>query len=168
MCYNNLHKIKRGNMTMQNAPLSSDYDTTISLLNIYFSEWHHRSQTLWSQTFKFYYAVLIIILLPNITSYFQIVLPKLPAIFFRIIGLFLSFIFLYISLGYAIRLHCIGVTYQNIISKLPYEYQREKIKNLKYKNIYWGKPFSLNLSYIICITLFLSLLILSILFIITS
>lgn len=149
-----------------NNILSSEYDSTISLLGVYFSEWHHRSQTLWSQTFKFYYAVLIIILLPNLVDYFQLHIPNLPIVIFRIIGLFFSFIFLYISIGYVIRLQSIGITYQNIINKLPEEYRREKIKNITIKNIHVGKIFSLNLSYIICFTLFLSLFFLSIILII--
>lgn len=142
--------------------LSPNYDTTISLLNVYFSEWHHRSQTLWSQIFKFYYAILIIILLPNLTNYFRLQLPVLPAIIFRILGLLFSFVFLYISLGYAIRLQAIGITYQNIINKLPKEYQRKKITDIKLGNICIGKLYNTNMSYIICTSLFISLFLLSI------
>ena len=38
---------------MQNTHLSSDYDTTISLLNVYLAEWVQRDQIIWSQIFKF-------------------------------------------------------------------------------------------------------------------
>lgn len=147
--------------TSNNNSLSSEYDSIISLLGIYFSEWHHRSQTLWSQTFKFYYAILIIILLPNLVDYFKLQIPNLPIVIFRIIGLFLSFVFLYVSIGYAIRLQSVGITYQKLINKLPEEYRREKIENIAIKNIHIGKIFAINLSYIICFSLFLSLLLLA-------
>lgn len=95
---------------MQNTHLSSDYDTTISLLNVYFSEWSHRDQILWSQIFKFYYAILIIILLPNISPHFDLTLPPMPDLAFRLLGLLLSIVFLYIALGYVVRLQAISYT----------------------------------------------------------
>lgn len=150
----------------KNKLLSSKYEATISLLNIYFSEWHHRSQTLWSQTFKFYYAVLIIILLPNLALRFQLNLPRVPILTFRVVGLLLSFVYLYISLGYAVRLHAVSITYQKIINKLPKSYRRKRVKNIKCKSIRIGKIFAINLSYIICFVLFLSLFILAFILII--
>ena len=137
--------------------LSSDYDTTISLLNLYFSEFSFRDKLLWSQVFKFYYAILIIILLPNLSDFFQVNLPTLPIIIFRIIGLLLSFLFLYISFGYVIRLHAISSTYQALLNELPEKYRRKSIKDIK-----MGKLFMPRLSYVFCFTLFLSLFLLSI------
>lgn len=146
----------------QNTHLSSDYDTTISLLNIYIAEWIHRDQIIWSQIFKFFYAILIIILLPNLALHFDLTLPNLPIFIFRIIGLLLSFVFLYISLGYAIRLQAISDTYKDIIETLPVKYQRKSIKDIKLKNISIGKLFIPSIGYIICFTLFLILVSLSI------
>lgn len=146
-------------------PLSSKYDTTISLLNVYFLEWSHRDQILWSQIFKFYFATLIVILLPNIYNYFQMELPSLPDWGFRIIGIFLSFVFLYISLGYAVRLHNISESYRLILNKLPDEYKQIHIDSMNYKGIPIGKIFKPRLGYMICIILFFSLLLLSLLFI---
>ena len=146
----------------RNKLLSSKYETTISLLNIYFLEWRHRSQTLWSQIFKFYYAVLIIILLPNLALYFQLDLPRIPSLTFRVVGLLLSFVYLYISLGYAMRFHAACITYQKIINELPKKYRRERIKKIKYKGMHVGEIFTPNLSYIICLALFLSLFILAV------
>lgn len=148
--------------TQNRNVLSSDYDSTISLLNIYFSEWSHRDQILWSQIFKFYYAILIIILLPNLAIYLQLNLPSLPIFIFRLIGLILSFIFLYVAIGYAIRLHAIANTYQNLINSLPKEYHRMSIKDIKYKEIPIGKFFMPRLGYVICIALFISLFALAI------
>lgn len=149
-------------MTKNQQPLSSDYDTTISLLNVYITEWSQRDQIIWSQIFKFFYAILIIILLPNLALYLQIELPSLPIFSFRIIGLFLSLAFLYISIGYAMRLQAISDTYQNIIKKLPIEYQRKSVQNIKYRNKHIGKFFMPRLVYIICFALFFILLFLSV------
>lgn len=153
-------------MSQNKRLLSSDYDTTISLLNVYLVEWCHRDQIIWSQIFKFFYAILIIILLPNLTLHFQLILPNLPVLIFRIIGLFLSLIFLYISLGYATRLQAISDTYQNIIKKLPEEYQRKSIQSIKYKTLHIGKYFMPRLGYIICLALFFVLFSLSVILII--
>lgn len=145
--------------------LSSHYATTISLLNVYFSEWSHRDQLLWSQAFKFYFATLIVILLPNISNLFQMDLPPISHLAFRIIGMLLSFVFLYISLGYAVRLHAISESYQRILKKLPEGYNQILPDDIKIKNIPIGFYFKFRLGYIICITLFISLFLLSILFI---
>ena len=111
--------------------------------------------------YKFFYAILIIILLPNLDFYLKSNLPILPINIFRGLGLFFSFIFLYVSWGYTVRLHAITDTYQNIINKLPKEYQRKSIQEFKYKGIHIGKYFKLRLDRMICITLFLILFSLS-------
>lgn len=152
-------------MAENNHILSSDYDTTISLLNVYFAEWSHRDQLLWSQTFKFYYATLIVILLPNVSGLFQMDLPPISKLIYRLIGLLLSLVFLYISLGYAIRLHIISESYRLILDKLPMEFQQKNFDNLSIKPLNISKIFKPRLGYLICIALFLSLFLLSLLFI---
>ncbi len=149
------------NEQQNNQPLSEEYATTISLLNIYLEEWRLRDQLIWSQMYRFFYAILIIILLPNLDFYLKSNLPSLPIYIFRILGLLFSFIFLYVSWGYTVRLHAITDTYQNIINTLPKEYQRKSIQEFKYKEINIGKFFKLRLDRVICITLFLLLLSLS-------
>lgn len=57
------------NEQQNNQPLSEEYATTISLLNIYLEEWRLRDQLIWSQMYRFFYAILIIILLPNLDFY---------------------------------------------------------------------------------------------------
>ncbi len=137
-------------MPQNKQPLSSDYDTTISLLNLYFSEWSHRDQMMYSQMFKFFYSILIIILAPNLINYLQIDMPNLPKFIFRLIGLLFSFLFLYFNLGNVFRFKAIGETYQTIINELPEKYHRKSIKDIKY-----GKLFNLNLYLIVSIVLFL-------------
>lgn len=55
--------------------LSDDCNATISLLNTYLTELIHRDQIFTQQIFKYFYTVLIIILLPNLTSHFLVELP---------------------------------------------------------------------------------------------
>ena len=153
-------------MSKNNGPLSSDYDSTISLLNVYFMEWSHRDQMLWAQTFRFYYASLIVILLPNISGALQIDLPAIPKLIYRLIGLLISLVFLYVSLGYAIRFHIISKSYREILYKLPNEYKQKSFDDFGPKEIKVAKLFKPRLGYIVCITLFLSLILLSLLFII--
>lgn len=148
-------------MSHSNKLLSPDYDNTITLLNIYLSEWQHRDQIISSEVFKIYYAILIVILLPNLAPYLQIELPEIPFYIFRVIGLLLSFVFLYVSLGYYIRLHSLSNTCKKIIDKLPIEYQKESLTSIKIKNIPIGKIFMPRLSYILCFALFISLFSLS-------
>ncbi len=150
------------NNNQNSNPLSEEYATTISLLNIYLEEWRLRDQLLWSQMYRFFYAILIIILLPNLDFYLKSNLPSLPMYIFRCLGLFFSFIFLYVSWGYTVRLHAITDTYQSIIYKLPDEYRRKSIQKFKYKKINIGKIFKLRLDRVICLTLFLILFSLSI------
>lgn len=146
----------------ENEHLTSEFDTTISLLNVYLTEWIQRDQILWAQLFKFFYAILIIILLPNLARHFDLALPNLPIFIFRLIGLLFSLLFLYVSLGYAIRLQAISDTYRDIINTLPKEYRRKSIKDIKLKNIPIGVLFMPRIGYIVCIMLFLMLVSLSI------
>ena len=57
-----------------------DYSETISLLNVYLTEWSHRDKELWSKALKLYYAILVIILFPNITNFFNFILPPIKNI----------------------------------------------------------------------------------------
>lgn len=149
-------------MSKNNIFLSSDYDSTISLLNVYLAEWSHRDQTMYTHVYKMFYSILMVILLPNFAVFLQIDLPEVPIWVFRIIGLLLSFVFLYLSLGYAVRLHSVGYTYKKIIDKLPADYRRERLENINIKQIHIGKIFKPNLTYILCFALFLILFSLSI------
>lgn len=142
--------------------LSNDYNATLSLLEIYLSELIHRDQIFKDQVFKFFYTILIIMLLPNLAEHFDLTLPNLPVLIYRILGLLGSFIFLYISLGYAMRLQSASKTYQNIINQLPENYRRIYIFTFKIKNISIGKLFMPKLSYMVCFSLFFILFFLSI------
>ncbi len=91
----------------------------LALMDIYLTEWRHRDELLWKQVYKYFYATLIIILLPQLTQIIKIDIPGIPAIVFGIVGLIMSGIFTLVSVGYAKRLTAIGETYQNLINCLP-------------------------------------------------
>lgn len=54
-----------------------DEDMIIDLLNIYLQEYIHRDNLMWSQTYKFFFASLIIMLLPNLTERLGIIIPEI-------------------------------------------------------------------------------------------
>lgn len=142
--------------TSQQDIQTLNYEELISLLNVYLTEWTHRNQILWAQVFKLFYAILVVILLPNVANYLNITIPAIPTVFFRLFGLISSGIFLYISVGYLKRLEAIGNTYQKLIDKLPVKYQRQHVSEL-----HCGALFIPRTSYLICVLLFLSLFFIS-------
>lgn len=147
---------------MQNTHLSSDYDTTISLLNVYLTEWIQRDQVIWSQIFKFYYAILVVTLLPNMPGLFE--LPPNCIIICRIIGLVLSVVFFYVSFGYAVRLHIVSVSYRRILNKLPEEFRQINFNDITFRGKNIARIFKARLAYIICVILFVSLFMLALFF----
>ena len=108
------------------------YDQVISLLSIYESEWEHRNNILWSQTFKFFYFSLFVMVLPNITSYLEITLPNVPTRLFPILGLIASTFSFVASRSYSKRLEAISETYKKVNNLLPQVYRRISLKNIKH------------------------------------
>ena len=97
---------------------SLNNDQLITLMNVYLSEWEHRDGLLWTQVFRYFYATLIVIALPNIAACIGIELPEINTNLFPIIGIVMSIVFLYVGLGYAFRLQASGQTYEKIMKLL--------------------------------------------------
>lgn len=135
----------------------------LELMNIYLSEWEQRDELLWQQVFKFFYATLIVSLLPNLASHFQIDLSGFPEILFPIVALFLSVVSIYMSIGYSKRLEASGKTYQKLIDLLPNELRRISISD---PNIKYGKFFKYRMSITVSSLMFFALACLSIVMII--
>lgn len=131
----------------------------IELMNVYLSEWEHRDELLWKQVFKYFYATLVVLFLPNVASFLGIDLPNFPKILFPIVALVLSLVFLYVSIGYSKRLEASGNTYQQLMNLLPEELRRVSVSN---PNIKFGKFFSRRMSVVICVLMFFGLFCLSI------
>lgn len=83
------------------------------------TEFTHRDNILWSQCFKLYIAVIFLMIIPNIAPYFQVDMQGLPSIFFRFVGIILSFFFLLTTLGYSKRLEAISKTHRKLLGYLP-------------------------------------------------
>lgn len=136
-------------------------DQIIALMNVYLCEWTHRDNLLWSQVFKFFFASLFVIMLPNIAEGFGIKLPGLEEQVYRLVGGIMALIFWYVSIGYLYRLAAVGNTYQNLINLLVDEnYKRESIEDkTKFK---YGWVFSIRLPLLISSIMFLALILLAI------
>ena len=102
-------------------------DQLLSLMNLYFSEWTHRDSIMWKQIFTFFFAIFVIVLLPFANIWDVALVGPLPPVLFPIVGLVLTLIFLYVSLGYARRLSKVGESYRELIEHIPKEYQRNSI-----------------------------------------
>ena len=110
----------------------------LDLMDIYLSEWKHRDEMLWIQVFKYFYATLVVLFLPNIASFLGINLPEFPVILFPLAALVLSLVFLYISIGYSKGLEACGNTHQKLINLLPEELRRVSVSD---PNIKFGRFF---------------------------
>lgn len=134
-------------------------DQIIALMDVYLCEWTHRDNLLWSQVFKFFFASLFVIMLPNIAEGFGIKLPSLGEWVYRLVGGIMALVFWYVSIGYSYRLAAVGNTYQKLINLLVNDdYKRESIEDkTKFK---YGWFFSKRLSLLISSIMFLSLIIL--------
>lgn len=105
----------------------------LNAMDVYLTEWIHRDKHLWSQSYKFFFAALVVMFLPELTEKLGFSIPEAlnKQYIFPIIGLFLSLAFFYVSIGNAKRLKSVGHTYSKLINQLPSCLQRTRIDELK-------------------------------------
>lgn len=140
----------------QESSINPNPDQIISLMNMYLNEWEHRDQMLWSQVFKYFYACLIVTVLPYAADKMQITLPEgMDSRYFPFVGVVMGFIFLYVGLGYAYRLKAIGDTYKRLNNMLPKVFQRDSIEDPSKYPI--GRHFSARMSMILVIVMFFAI-----------
>jgi len=108
----------------------------IALMDVYLNEFIFRSNQAWSQLFKLYFAIIVVILLPYISGLLNIDFTTFPKTIFHIIGFVLLFPFSYVGLSRLTRVNASADTYNKMIDKLPVEYQRDKIKRFRKRNTY--------------------------------
>lgn len=143
-------------MGVQTQKYNNDTAIIIQAMDHYLQEYIHRDNHMWSQNYKFFFSSLIVMLLPNLTERFGISLPEKLTTYdwiFPAVGIILSFVFLYVSLGLARRFNAVSITYNNLIDLLPTELQRTSIKNMPVKIL--NKSYA----YVMSVLMFLSLLI---------
>ncbi|MCH5192186.1 MAG: hypothetical protein J1F23_08495 [Oscillospiraceae bacterium] len=134
----------------------NDTNELLSLMDLYLSEWFHRDSLLWKQAFTYFFAILVISILPFAKLWginFDSVIPKW---IFPLIGLILSVLFFVFSMGYAERVEAVGAIYRDLINMLPQEYRRKKIIEMGNGPIY--KIISLRLSKLIPYVMFVLLI----------
>lgn len=142
--------------------MATDRDDIIALMGVYLNEWEHRDELLWTQVFRYFYATLIVTVLPNAATFIGIDLPKVNVKIFPIIGLVMSIVFLYVGLGYAIRLRASSRTYEKMMNLLNDErYKRISIKDNKLERI-----FSVPMAFVLVVTMFIALVAVAVLFLV--
>ena len=132
-------------------------DEIFQAMNIYLTEWIHRDKHMWFQTYNFFFAALVVMFLPNLTEKLGFTIPTALArhYVFPILGIILSFVFFYVSIGQAKRLQASGITYRKLIKQLPEELQRHSITQMRE-----FKMVNHTMAYIIPVAMFIFLLIL--------
>ena len=141
-------------------------DQLIGLLNVYLDEWNSRNESLWKQVFTYYFSILIVMILPFMSSLgidFGNVFPKW---IFPAIGLALSLVFLIVSLGYAARLRLVSEIYRKLISNLDKEYQRLTLEEVYSKCT--TKILGCRMTTLICWVMFITLFLLGTILIVIS
>jgi hypothetical protein len=136
-----------------------DNKEIISLMQVYLNELTFRDNLLWSQTYKFFFATITVILLPYFKNNLDISTANFPNWIFNLIGIGMSVFFLIVSLSFAKRLKASSDTYNNIIKELNPKYQRVSILEPNQKN-------ATSISYIIIPILFGSLLVINVMLLI--
>lgn len=133
----------------------------ISLADVYLSEWKHRDEWFWRQTFRYFYAILIVLFLPNLTEKYSIDIIGIPATVFYHMAFFMSLFFWYLAIGYSKRLEAVSKVYITLLETMPEDYCRINLSDET--KIKGGKWFNVRLAYIMCAIMFGAPLIISLL-----
>lgn len=139
-------------------------DQLLSLMSIYLSEWEHRDEVLWRQVFKFYYAVLIVIIFPNITNSLKVRIPALSDRLFYIIGILMACMFLYVAIGTAMRTGASYEAYRKIANLLQDDKYKRVLVEKRYPKM--GRLFSKSIAIPIIIAMFISLIVIAVILLI--
>ena len=105
-------------------------DQLLNLIDIYLSEWTHRDSMLWKQIFTYFFATLVVMILPFANVWEFSLGEKVATWIFPAVGILMSLAFFVIGKGYAVRLTAIGKVYDNLIQKLPKDYRRIKLDEI--------------------------------------
>lgn len=99
-------------------------------MNIYLQEYMYRNKHMWNLYLRFFFASLVVMLLPNLTDRFQITIPEIfesNKWIFPAFGIILAIVFLYISICQVKRFKAISKTYNKIGKSLPDYIKREEL-----------------------------------------
>ncbi len=111
----------------------TDFDQIISAMNVYQDEWIYRDSMFWKHAFAFFYASIIVTLLPNLSSIgLDITAMKIPACIYPVIGAFIAGLFIYLACSDAERSKKASDSYKKVMNMLPEKFQRETIDKAQY------------------------------------
>ena len=108
----------------------------LKAMSVYITEFIHRDKHMWNQNYRFFFASLVVMFLPNLTKKLGF---EIPGVFsnvnwiFPTLGMVLALVFLYVALGLAKRFKAISKTYCNIIDMLPKSLHRVSIEDMPIK-----------------------------------
>ena len=105
-------------------------DQLLHLMDIYLSEWQHRDSLLWKQIFTYFFATLIVMILPFADIAGFSLGDTVPQWIFPVVGLMMTVAFFVVGKAYAVRLTATGMAYGRLIDKLPKEYRRVKLEEI--------------------------------------
>ena len=107
----------------------------LKLIDTYLAEWMHRDSMLWKQIFTYFFASLIVMILPfaNIAGFS--LEGAVPDWIFPAVGTFMSLAFFVIGKGYAVRLTAVGIVYDRLINKLPKDFRRIKLEEINPRSL---------------------------------
>lgn len=96
----------------------------LRLIEFYHTDWMHRDSFLWKQVFKYFFATLIVIIIPFTDNWilnFEGIIPKW---IFPSVGIVLSCIFFIVGRGHVARLRASGKKYNDLFEMLPKDFRR--------------------------------------------
>ena len=132
-------------------------DQLLTLMNIYLSEWIHRDSMFYKEIFTYFFASLVVMILPFADIWGLRLSPTLPAWLFPIAGILMAIIFLIISCGSIVRISALSDPYQLLINKLPEECRRKTVRQL-YPG-FVGKLLSWRMAAVVCGFMFVALIV---------
>ena len=132
-----------------------DYGTIVSLMEIYQEEWIYRDTSFWSHAFKFFYASLVVTLLPQIAEVVhQNALDKIgiDKKWYPIAGLVLAVLFILMALQDAKRAKAAYLSYDRVMRALPNNWGRKTLTEISLKCV--GKIYNIRLGLFACWIMF--------------
>lgn len=131
----------------------------IRVLEIYLSDWQHRNQMFWQQNYRFFFAGLVVSLLPYVTFVQNSLVDEFDRYIFHIVGIAIASIHFIIVNADTARLHALSDKYTKMMNLLPDTYQRQEIKDSKR---FMDKLFSKEIIRIISVGMPLCIIILNV------
>lgn len=130
----------------------------IQVLELYLSDWQHRNQMFWQQNYRFFFAGLIVSLLPYVKFVENTLVDVMDRHIFHIVGIVVAVIYYIIVNAEAVRLRALSDKYREIMKLLPESYQRIKLEDSKR---FMDRMFSKEIIRIISVGMPLGLIILN-------